>query len=86
MKRTVKARFANGVLTPMEPLELDENNLVLVTIEEISAPHAPGVEATRPPFRVKPVPGGFAPGVDQAKLKGLLSEMDDEEFLRKLNL
>lgn len=82
MSQTVKARFANGVLTPLEPLELDENNLVLVTIEEIPNPSE---EDSRRPFRVRPVSRGFAPGVDPDKLKELLNEMDEEEFLRKHN-
>lgn len=60
MSQTVKARFANGVLTPLEPLELDENHLVLLTIEELQNS---GEEDPRPPFRVKPFPRGFAPGL-----------------------
>ena len=80
MSQTVKARFANGVLTPLEPLELDENHLVLLTIEELQS----SVEADpRPTFRVKPFPGGFAPGFDPSRMKELLCEMDDEEFFRK---
>ena len=82
MTKVVKARFANGVLTPLEPLELDENNVVLVTIEELPAPSK---EEPQRPFRVKPFPGGFAPGFDPSKIKELLCEMDDEEFLRKHN-
>lgn len=82
MTQTVKARFANGVLTPLEPLELDEDNLVLVTIEEFPVPSA---DNPRQPFRVRPLGRGFAPGFDPSKLKEMLCEMDDEEFLRKHN-
>ena len=80
MSQTVKARFANGVLTPLEPLELDENHLVLLTIEELQSS---GEEDPRSPFRVRPFPGGFAPGIDPSRMKELLCEMDDEEFFRK---
>ena len=82
MTKIVKARFANGVLTPLEPLELDENNVVLVTIEELPAPSK---EEPKRLFRVKPIGRGFAPAVDPTKLKDLLCEMDDEEFFRKHN-
>lgn len=82
VKQTIKARYINGALEPLEPLDLDENNVVLVTVDEL--PHPEWPEAGRT-FRVKPFPGGFAPGVDPANLKGLLGEMDDERFLRTTN-
>ena len=82
MTQTVKAKFTNGVLTPLEPLDLDEDNVVLVTVAEVPGPAR---ENSARPFRVKPVSRGFAPGVDPAKLKDLLCDMDDAEFFRKLN-
>lgn len=82
MTKTVKARFANGVLTPLEPLGLDEDKIVLVSVEELPAQEE---EKPRKPFRVTPFPGGFAPDFDPANLKDLLCEMDDEEFWRKHN-
>ncbi|MYC30500.1 MAG: DUF104 domain-containing protein [Chloroflexi bacterium] len=82
MTRIIKARFANGVLTPLEPLDMGEETEVMLTIEELPAPP---VDEPRRPFRVKPFPGGFAPGFDPTKLKDLLCEMDDEEFWRKHN-
>lgn len=37
MTTTVKATYANGVLTPSEPLDLKEGEQVTVSIEEASA-------------------------------------------------
>ena len=37
MTTTVKATYANGVLTPLEPLDLEEGEQVTVSIEEASA-------------------------------------------------
>ena len=78
MKQTIKARFVNGALQPLEPLNLAENNVVLVTVDELLHPERKEHQRT---FRVKPFPGGFAPGVDPANLKDLLGEMDDDRFL-----
>ena len=36
MIANVKARYANGVLTPLEPLELEEGKEVMVSIEDAS--------------------------------------------------
>ena len=46
MTRTVKARFANGVLTPLEAIDLPEGALVSLDIGEISPaePDAPATE------------------------------------------
>ena len=40
MTTTVKATYANGVLTPLEPLDLDEGREVMVSIHD--APPATG--------------------------------------------
>ena len=34
MKANVKARYANGVLTPLEPLDIEEGREVVVSIED----------------------------------------------------
>ena len=34
----VKARYANGVLTPLEPLNLDEGKEVMLSIEDTKTP------------------------------------------------
>ena len=51
MTKTVKARFANGVLTPLEAIDLPEGALVSLDIGEISStePDAPATE-TEPSF------------------------------------
>ncbi len=37
MVTTVRATYANGVLTPSEPLDLEEGELVTISIEEAPA-------------------------------------------------
>ena len=44
MKANVKARYANGVLTPLEPLDLEEGREVVVSIED-ATPQANGKES-----------------------------------------
>ena len=39
---------------------------------------------TRREYRVRPIHGGFAPGVDPQRLKDLLGEWDDEHYLKVL--
>ncbi len=36
--RTVNARFSNGVLTPLEPLDLPEGSLVKLSIQTLADP------------------------------------------------
>ena len=38
MIANVKARFSNGVLTPLEPLDLKEGEEVMVSIENAQSP------------------------------------------------
>ncbi|MCY4614789.1 MAG: DUF104 domain-containing protein [Chloroflexi bacterium] len=38
MTTTVRATYANGVLTPSEPLELDEGREVTITVSDAFAP------------------------------------------------
>ena len=78
MKQTIKARYVNGTLELLEPLDLEENHVVLVTVDELPRPEWPEHQRI---FRVKPFPGGFAAGVNPANLKDMLAEMDDERFL-----
>ena len=40
MIANVKARFSNGVLTPLEPLDLEEGKEVVVSIEDTRSPEA----------------------------------------------
>ena len=41
MIANVKARFSNGVLTPLEPLDLEEGKEVVVSIEDAPPPAKP---------------------------------------------
>ena len=41
-------------------------------------------EEPRRPFRVRPIKGGFAPGVDPARIKDLINEWDDERYFAVL--
>lgn len=46
MTTTVRATYANGVLTPQEPLDLEEGKQVTVSIEDVPLPDgAPSGEA-----------------------------------------
>ena len=38
MTTTVKATYANGVLTPSEPLDLEEGKEVTLSIEDLASP------------------------------------------------
>ena len=42
---------------------------------------SPAVTNKREPFRVKPLSGGFAPGVDPEKLNQLNDELEVEHYL-----
>ena len=41
--RTVNARFANGALTPLEPLDLPEGSLVELNIQTLNDPGPDGL-------------------------------------------
>lgn len=72
MSKTVNARFANGVFTPLEPVAFPEGAIVALSIEaeptEPAVPHdgkfLPGTEAPRKikqPPDVEPPPGEPTP-------------------------
>ena len=84
--RTVNARFANGVLTPLEPLDLPEGILVELNIRTLEdpGPDAPSQGAAKTEFRVVPNHSGLAPGVDAGSFKDVIYDLEDEEFLEKL--
>ena len=67
----VKAKYLNGAMMPLEPLDLEEGREVVVTIED-----GVGAATPKPAFRVVPNNSGFAPGVDSAKIKQFLYEGD----------
>ena len=44
---------------------------------------APTPTEDRPRFRIRPLPGGFAPGVDHLRLNQLYDQLEVEDFLRE---
>jgi predicted DNA-binding antitoxin AbrB/MazE fold protein len=78
----VKAKYANGVLTPLEPLDLNDGDVVVLNIETASKPEQ---EAAKSKFQVVPLHSEFVIGVDPKKLKQFLNDEDDERYLKSLN-
>jgi predicted DNA-binding antitoxin AbrB/MazE fold protein len=82
MIQKVRAKYANGVLTPLEPLELEEGAEVVLSVES-DAPLDPQQKSEKTKFRVNPNHSGFLPGMDDPKkMKQLLEDEDNEHFLR----
>ena len=79
MIKTVNARFTNGVLTPLEPLDFEEGVVVVVVSIELAQPDP---ESPQPRFRVTPNHSGLVPGIDPAKLNQLSDELAVEDHLR----
>ena len=82
MTQTVKARFANGVLTPLETIDLPEGALVSLDIGEISTtePDAPAAETE--PWTV----ASCASLIDRnepVNYNRLNDELMDEEYFAK---
>lgn len=79
MTQTVKARFANGVLTPLETIDLPEGALVSLDIGEISAtePDAPPTETE--PWNIASLTDGNEP----VNYNRLNDELMDEEYFEK---
>ena len=63
MLRTVKARFINGALVPIETLDLKEGDEVRVTVDTKTA-----VSAEELTERSKAAAGGWAGSIDAEKL------------------
>ena len=66
MKTTIKARFINGALVPIETLNLKEGDEVLVTVDTKTAVSAMSVEEMTE--RSKAAAGGWAGSIDAEKL------------------
>ena len=45
MTKTIKAKYANGVITPLEPLDLADDTVVLLKVEELESPGQSGGRA-----------------------------------------
>ena len=72
MATVVKASFANGVFTPLEPVRgIEEGSLLVLNIESIPL----NGEAEESERRV-------APDDDPKRLKNILAEMEVEDYLR----
>ncbi len=84
--KTINARFTNGVLTPLEPLDLPEGVLVELNIQTLDAAglDEQAQAAAKTEFKVVPNHSGLAPGVDVGNLKDVIHDLEDEEFLEKL--
>ena len=67
MIANIKARYANGVLTPLEPLDLEEGAEVVVSVEE-----APSTGCTLEALRASA--GGWEGGRDPEELKRMIYE------------
>ena len=67
MIANVKARFSKGVLTPLEPLDLEEGQEVMVSIEDV-----PSTDRRLEALRASA--GGWEGSRDPEELKRLLYE------------
>ena len=82
MTQTVNAKYANGVLTPLEPLDLEEGAEVVLNIETATSPDSQQ-KTVKGEFRVVPFHSEFLPGMDDPKrMKQLLDDEDVEHFLK----
>lgn len=52
MIKTIKARFRKGKIEPLEPIDLEEETEILVSILTPTEPAAPGEDGTTPTFGV----------------------------------
>ena len=72
MARTIRASFANGVFTPLEPLtDIEEGSLFVLNIEMA----VPNLEPDGTEHR-------SAPDDDPKRLKKILAEMEVEDYLK----
>lgn len=80
--KAVKAKYANGVLTPLEPLDLDEGAMVVLNIKLVPILNSKQ-ETVKQKFRVIPNHSEFLPGMDDPKrMKQLLEDEDIEHYLK----
>ena len=95
MVTEIRARYSNGTLTLLDPVDLAEGTEVMLTLDGALAAGQPTVrgqltvapgrvgEAPKSKFRVVPFNSEFLPGMDDPKqMKQLLDSEDIEHFLR----
>lgn len=76
MTKTIKASFANGVFTPLEPLvDIKEGTIFVMNIET----------ALSNPEPKESEPQAVLVNDDPKRLKSILDEMDVEDYLRNRN-
>jgi predicted DNA-binding antitoxin AbrB/MazE fold protein len=82
MTQTVKARFANGVLTPLEAIDLPEGALVSLDIGEISTtePDEPAAETERSPVASR---ASITDRNEPVNYNRLNDELMDQEYFAK---
>ena len=82
MTKTVKARFANGVLTPLEAIDLPEGALVSLDIGEISStePDAPATETEPSPVASR---ASISDRNEPVNYNRLNDELMDQEYFEK---
>lgn len=80
MNKIVRARFANGVLTPLEPLDLPDGMLVWLDIDPRGHLEP---EITELASRILSDHRGFAAGIDPEKINQLNDDLMVEEYLQK---
>lgn len=95
MVTEIRARYSNGTLTLLDPVDLEEGTEVMLTLDEdlaagqptirgqLTVPTGPVDEVSRPEFQVVPFHSEFLPGMDDPKrMKQILEDEDIEHFLR----
>ena len=82
MTKTVKARFANGVLTPLEAIDLPEGALVSLDIGEIPStePDAPATETEPSPVASR---ASISDRNEPVNYNRLNDELMDQEYFEK---
>ena len=81
MTKIVKAKYANGVLTPLERLDLAEDSVVLLTVEEL-----PIGESEPDVVEAVGASDDGEPQVDMSDPKALRKFLDDEDVAKYLRL
>ncbi len=73
MSKTVNARFANGVFTPLEPVAFPEGTIVVLNIEADPADQPP---TANPADLFVPHDGKFLPGMEDPQKIGQLLNVE----------
>ena len=95
MVTEVRARYSNGTLTLLDPVDLEDGTEVMLTLDGTLSAGQPTVrgqlivtpgpvgEAPKSEFRVVPFHSEFLPGMDDPeRMKQLLDDEDIENFMR----